>query len=131
MSSRTQTASTQFCTKRSSVSWIWAITDTDTGDEKRIGEVPTLIRLIFTFRYMLAFRPLYTHRPMVTCSVLFFRLKWWRWTLVSPDLSPHLLRGQHRGQGHPVVRADTPITATICQGETHPAQALTGNLLSI
>ena len=40
-SSRTQTASTLFYTKRSRVSRIRAITDTDTGEEKRTGEVPT------------------------------------------------------------------------------------------
>ena len=34
--------STLFYTKRSRVSWIWAIMDTNTGDEKRTGEVPTL-----------------------------------------------------------------------------------------
>ena len=37
----TWAASTLFYTKRSRVSRIWAITDT--GDEKRTGEVPTLI----------------------------------------------------------------------------------------
>ena len=41
-SSRTRTSRTLFYTKRSRVSWIRAITDTDTGEEKRTGEVPTL-----------------------------------------------------------------------------------------
>ena len=41
-SSRTRTAGTLFYTKRSRVSRIRAITDTDTGEEKRTGEVPTL-----------------------------------------------------------------------------------------
>ena len=41
-SSRTRTASTLFYTKRSRVSRIRAITDTDTGEEKRTGVVPTL-----------------------------------------------------------------------------------------
>ena len=41
-SSQTRTASTLFYTKRSRVSRIWAITDTDTGEEKRTGVVPTL-----------------------------------------------------------------------------------------
>ena len=39
-SSRTRTATTLFYTKISRVSWIRAITDT--GEEKRTGEVPTL-----------------------------------------------------------------------------------------
>ena len=39
-SSRTRTSSTLFYTKRSRVSGIRAITDT--GEEKRTGEVPTL-----------------------------------------------------------------------------------------
>ena len=41
-SSRKRTASTLFYTKRSRVSGIQAITDMDTGEEKRTGEVPTL-----------------------------------------------------------------------------------------
>ena len=40
-SSRTRAASTLFYTKRSRVSQIRAITDTDTGEERRTGEVPT------------------------------------------------------------------------------------------
>ena len=37
-----------FYTKRSRVSRVRAITDTDTGDEKRTGEVPTLeFKLIY------------------------------------------------------------------------------------
>ena len=41
-SSQTRTSRTLFYTKRSRVSWIRAITDTDTGEEKRTGEVPTI-----------------------------------------------------------------------------------------
>ena len=37
-----RTASTLFYTKRSRVSRIRAITDMDTGEEKRTGEVPTI-----------------------------------------------------------------------------------------
>ena len=40
-SSWLRAASTLFYTKRSRVSQIGAITDTDTADEKRTGEVPT------------------------------------------------------------------------------------------
>ena len=42
-SSWTRTASTLFYTKRSRVSRIQAIKDTDTGEEKRTGEVPTYV----------------------------------------------------------------------------------------
>ena len=40
-SSRAWAGSTLFYTKRSRVSLIWAIMETDKGDEKRAGEVPT------------------------------------------------------------------------------------------
>ena len=41
-SSRTRVTSTLSYTKRSRVSRVRAITDTDTGEEKRTGELPTL-----------------------------------------------------------------------------------------
>ena len=53
--SRTRTASTLFYTKRSRVSWIRAITDTDTGEEKRTGEVPTLYFFVNGHGQMLLF----------------------------------------------------------------------------
>ena len=40
---RTRRASTLFYTKRSGVSRIRTITDTDTGEEQRTGVVPTLV----------------------------------------------------------------------------------------
>ena len=42
---------TLFYTKISRVSWVRAITDTGTGDEKRIGEVPTLKYFLMAIKY--------------------------------------------------------------------------------
>ena len=57
-SSQTQAAGSLFYTKRCRVSRIWAITDMDTGEEKRTGELSSYIMVWGRFDSISYFCPL-------------------------------------------------------------------------